>query len=243
MVSDSEWGYRALFEKHRRFLPTAERTRAIDQRTGQLRRATRHSFLRRGEERVRALLGEEERLSALRLHEARAAFDLGRFDAARRHASEALGFGADPDAVQTLFDRLDERTGRLASHDGQATRPPLAPSGPVRGGGFSRTALLGAWVLAMGLVLGVVVSSWERIVDRLARAPWPTSRLTPSSPSAPESSADTALVEARRLLTAGQVQGALRALDRISARDPNYPYARRLRAEAESALASPEATR
>ena len=203
-----------------------------------------HAAARRGEERVRALLGEEERLASLSLHEARRSAAAGQLDDARRLAAEALHFGADPDAVQALFDRLDDRTGRLASLRAPVVRRLTPLVKPSRVAGRSRVAHVAAWAVAIGLLLGLVATSWEQIVSRLAEAPWPTSRPAPPLTSLhPEGSGDTALVEARRLLLAGQTQGALRALDSIPARDPNYPYARRLRAEAESALASPQATK
>ena len=104
-------------------------------------------------------------------------------------------------------------------------------------------ALVAAWAVGISFLLGAVATSWEQIVSRLARAPWPRSSAAPEASRATPESGDSALVEARRLLLAGQAQGALRALDRISAGDPNYPYARRLRAEAESALAALEATK
>ena len=203
-----------------------------------------HQGARRGEDRVRALLGEEERLASLRLHETRSAFAAGHFDDARRLATEALHFGADPDAVQALFDRLDERTGRLASLRGPAVWSLPSLARPPGVGGLSRGALVATWAVAIGLLLGLVATSWEQIVDRLARAPWPTSKPAPPVMSLPlHGPGDAALVEARRLLLAGQAQGALLALERIPAQDPNYPYARRLRAEAESALATPQVTK
>jgi hypothetical protein len=201
-----------------------------------------HADARRGEERVRALLGEEERVAGMRLHEAHAEWAAGHVDDARRLAAEALRFGADPDDVQSLFDRLDERTGRLASPATPFAQSQSPQARPVLGGGLSRLAFAGGWVVAIGLLLGLVATSWEQIVDRLARAPWPTSRPAAIAPTPPpEAPGDSALVEAQRLLLAGQAQGALNALDRIPARDPNYAHARRLRAEAESALASPTA--
>ena len=201
-----------------------------------------HEEARRGEERVRALLGEEERLASLRLHEAQGALAASDVEEARRLAREALHFGADPDAVQSLLDRLDERAGRLASLDAPAARPYAALTRPARVGGLSRIAVALTWAVAIGLSLALVATRWEQIVGRLARAPWPTTR--PASPATslpPETPGDTSLALARRLLLAGQAQGALRALDRIPAQDPTYPYARRLRTEAESALASGQA--
>jgi hypothetical protein len=200
-----------------------------------------HEGARRGEERVRALLGEEERLASVRVEEARTALGAGLFDAARHSALEALRLGADPDAVQPLLDRLDDRTGRLHSLIAAPVRPATAPSRPALRGARFRVAFLAAWGVAIGMGLGVVATSWEQIVDRLARAPWPAARPVPPASGAKDK--ESALLEARRLLMAGQAQRALHALDRIPARDPDYPYARRLRAEAESALASPPASR
>ncbi len=203
-----------------------------------------HARARRGEEQARALLGEEERVAGLRLHEAHCALLAGRGEEARLLAEEALRHGADRDAAQPLFDRLDERSGRLGALALPIARPLLPRARPLRAGGLSRIVLVGAWTAAIGLLLGLVATSWEQILGRLARAPWPTSEPAPPVTSLPPSlPSETALVEARRLLLAGQAQGALRALDRIAAEDPSYPYARRLRAEAESALASSGAAR
>lgn len=203
-----------------------------------------HAEARRGEERVRALLGEEERLATLRLHEARSALAAGHLDDARTLAAQALRLGADPDAAQSIFDRLDERTGRLAAQEAPVAGRLAPPARPRRVGGLSRIALVAAWAMAIGLFLGLVSTRWERIVGRLVQAPGPTSRPAPPATSLPSGGqGDAALVEARRLLLAGQPQGTLRVLDRIPAQDPNYPYARRLRAEALSALAAAQATK
>ena len=203
-----------------------------------------HDGARRGVEQARALLGEEERLAGLRLHEARCAWGAGRGEEAHRLAVEALHHGADPDVVQPLLDRLDERSGRLAALALPIARPPVLRARPLQAGGLSRIVLVAAWTGAIGLLLGFVATSWEEIVGRLARAPWPRSEpALPVTSLSPSLSGEAVLVEARRLLLAGEAQSALRALDRIAAGDPSYPYARRLRAEAESALASSGAAR
>jgi hypothetical protein len=119
-----------------------------------------HEGARRAERQARALLGEEERLAGLRLHEAHGALGAHDFEEARRLAGEALHHGADPDAVQPLFDRLDERSGRLGELHPTLARAFLPKARVPRGFGLSRAALVVAWATA---IAGDAIGSVERI--------------------------------------------------------------------------------
>lgn len=192
---------------------------------------------RRGEDEARALVDEDERLAAQHLDEARAALREGRLAVAQVEITAALHRGADPDLVQPLVDRLDERGGRVAV----AVRPssPSARPGIVPSAGRSRPALLACFSLLLCGLIFVVATSWERILGRLTEAPRPVvGEAPPVTTLVAASPGEKALLEARQFLATGEAQEAMRALDRIPEQDPHWPYARRLRAEAEAALTS-----
>lgn len=189
-----------------------------------------------GETRARALLDENERLAAQHLDEASAALREGRVEVAQVKLAAALQRGADPGLVQPLLDRLDARGGRVAM--AAESRPSSPSAGPGFGAsaGVSRLALLACFSLLLGGLLFTVATRWERILGRLTEAPRPAADEAPpiTTLSAP-SVAEKALLEARHFLAAGEAHQAMRVLDGIPEQDPHWPYARRLRAEAEAA--------
>ena len=92
---------------------------------------------------------------------------------------------------------------------------------------------------AFALLATGVGSSWDRLLDRLARAPAPSSRPAPPATSlAAPTAGERAVADARRLLDQGETAAALAVLDRISRDEPAYPFARELRRQAEAALRS-----
>lgn len=192
---------------------------------------------RRGEARARSLLDENQRLAAQHLDEAGAALREGRVDLAQVKIAAAQREGADPGLVQPLVDRLDERGGRLAVPEAPRARTPSAGPRLHASTGVSRPLLLACFALLLGALLVTVAARFERILGRLAEAPRPASTEAPpvTTLSAP-SPGETALLEARSLLASGDAQQALRVLDGIPERDPHWPYARRLKAEAEATL-------
>jgi hypothetical protein len=203
-----------------------------------------HAGARRGEARAQALLNEEDRLAALRLEEARGALAGGRVDEARAGIKEAPTHGADPVLAPPLLDRLAERGGRLTEVASPLSTAPTGASRSGRRSGLPRTALVVGWAAILAVLLSTVLARWERIVDRLTSAPLPASAPAPPVSSLPPTSpGEAALQEARRLLSTGETKGALRVLDRIPAEDPAYPYARRVRAEAEATLAGDSVAR
>lgn len=192
---------------------------------------------RRGETLARALLEENERLAAEHVDEASAALREGRVDVAQQKVAAALHRGADPDLVQPLVDRLDDRGGRMAV--GVDLPPSIPSAGPAFGSstGASRIALVLCFSLVLGGLLLAVATRFERILGRLTEAPRPAvSERPPVTTLRAPSPGEEALREARQLLASGETQQALRALDGIPEQDPHWPYARRLRAEAEAAL-------
>jgi hypothetical protein len=100
--------------------------------------------------------------------------------------------------------------------------------------GWSRAAFGTACVLLFALMGVAVASTWDSLLNRLARTPAPHSAALPPASSLPApTSAERALAEARRLLEAGQPAAALAALDGVSRSEPEYPFATQLRHHAE----------
>jgi hypothetical protein len=98
---------------------------------------------------------------------------------------------------------------------------------------WSRAAF-GTVCVAVFALMGVAVAStWDGLVDRLARSPAPTSpSLASDGTLRGDTSAQRALAEARRRLDSGQPAAALRALDAVRVGDPEYPFASQLRSHA-----------
>lgn len=192
---------------------------------------------RRGEARARALQEENLRLAALHLDEAGAALREGLVDVAQVKIRAALREGADPVLAQPLVDRLDERGGRLAVAFSLRPRNPTARTGFEVPVGASRRLLLACFALLMGALLVTVAARFERILGRLAETPRPAMVVAPPVTTlAAPAPGEKALLEARSLLATGDTKQALRVLDGIPERDPHWPYARRLKSEAEATL-------
>jgi hypothetical protein len=199
---------------------------------------------RRGEARARALLDENERLAAQDVDDAVAALRGGREDVAQEKVRAALRRGADPALVQPLVDRLDERGGRMAV--GEAPRPSGPPARPAFevGRGVFRPVVLACFSLLLGGLLLMVAARFDRILGRLSETPRPVGGdPSPVTTLAVPSPGEKALLDARSLLATGETQRALRVLDGIPEQDPHWPYARRLRAEAEATLTRGGVTR
>jgi hypothetical protein len=194
---------------------------------------------RRGLEQSRAAAVEAERVLATRLQEAEAALAAGEDENARALLDEIIRQGGDRDRARDLLDRLDRRPGRLS-----AGRGPWTSAGEVEEGeaaaspAWSRRAVIGGWVVVFGLLATGVASSWDRLLDRLDRAPSPSSPPSASAMLAAPTPGEQAVADARRLLDQGETAAALSILDRISPDEPAYPFARELRRQAETALLS-----
>lgn len=192
---------------------------------------------RSGLDAARAALAEVRRRLDGQLEEAQAAIpdDPRR---AREILDQVLRDGGDRDRVHALFDRLDDRSGRLdaaplARHsDGDVSR-----AEPRRRSPLSRQAfVLACTVVFVGVAVGLAFS-WERIVSGLVQNPAPSRSVTPSSAATAEPSAgDATLVRARELIRQGDPARALAALDTVSPDEAASPLARRLRAEALAAM-------
>jgi len=195
---------------------------------------------RGGLEQARAAAVEVERVLATRLEEAEAALAAGEDDKARALLDEVIRQGGDRDRARDLLDRLDRRPGRLNADRGlwtsaEGAEESMAATSPP----WSRRAVIGGWVVVFGMLATGVASSWERILDRLGRAPAPTSFSAPPATSlAAPTRGERAVADARRLLEQGETAAALSILDRISPDEPAYPFARELRRQAEAALLS-----
>lgn len=184
---------------------------------------------REGEVAARALLAEEERVAALKVHEAHLAPDSRQVGEAEG-GDRAISSPHRPGALGGL------EGGPRPVSEGSPGRSALAP----RVGGSTRMLLVLGWGAALAVVLGLVATSWERIVGDLARTPRPVSQPAPPATSLREpTTAEAALAQARLLLAAGDARSALRLLEQIPTQDPNWPFARQVRAEAEAALGLP----
>jgi hypothetical protein len=195
---------------------------------------------RRGLEQARAAAVEAERVLATRLQEAEGALAAGEDEKARALLDEIIRNGGDRDRAADLLDRLDRRPGRLNGGRGPWTSAGEAEERAfVTSPAWSRRALIGGWVVVFGVLATGVASSWDRLLDRLTRAPSPTSQPAPPASSlAAPTPGERAVADARRLLEQGETAAALTVLDRISPDEPAYPFARQLRRQAEAALLS-----
>lgn len=197
---------------------------------------SRHGEARRGLEKAKAGLAEEQRLLDGRFAQARQALEAGESARARKLLEEVVRRGGDRDRALALLDRLDARGGRLeapaAAEDSAVDPAPV----PASRSGWSRRLLVGVWAAVFALMAAGVGSSWERLVGSLVQPPSPSSRLAPAGHLPAPTAGERAVAEARRLLEQGDAGGALRTLDRISPEEPAYPFARQLRGQVEQAL-------
>jgi hypothetical protein len=195
---------------------------------------------RRGLEQARAAAVEAERVLATRLQEAEGALAAGEDERARALLDEIIRNGGDRDRARDLLDRLDRRPGRLNAGRGLWPSAGEAEEGAaMTSPAWSRRAVIGGWVVVFGVLAAGVASSWDRLLDRLTRAPSPSSQpASPASSLAAPTPGERAVADARRLLDQGETAAALTVLDRISPDEPAYPFARELRRQAETALLS-----
>ena len=195
---------------------------------------------RRGLEQARASATESERVLEAHLREAEAAFAAGEDQRARSLLDEVIRQGGDRDRARDLLDRLDCRPGRLHARNGIGASTGEAPEGrSIEPPAWSRRVVIGGWVVVFGLLATGVASSWDRLLDRLGRAPSPSSlpAAPPTSLAAP-TLGEQAVADARHLLDQGETAAALAVLDRVSPDEPAYPFARELRRQAEAVLRS-----
>jgi hypothetical protein len=194
---------------------------------------------RHGLEQARAATVEAERVMATRLYEAEGALAAGEDEKAWALLDEIIRNGGDRDRARELLDRLDRRPGRLNAGRGPGTSAGVAEeAASAASPAWSRRAVVGGWVLLFGLLATGVASSWDRLLDRLGRAPSPSSQPAPPTSVAAPTPGERAVADARRLLDQGETAAALTVLDRISPDEPAYPFARELRRQAEAALLS-----
>jgi len=192
---------------------------------------------RSGLEAARAALAETRRRLDGQIEDARAAMrdDPKR---AREILDLVLRDGGDRDRVHTLFDRLDDRSGRLdAPPAPRDSNSEVSRIEPRRRSPLSRQAFIGGCTVAfVGAAVGLAFS-WERIVGGLVQNPSPRRSPAPLSAGTPEpATGEATLVRARELIRQGDPARALAVLDAVSPDEPAYPLALRLRAEALAAI-------
>jgi hypothetical protein len=194
---------------------------------------------RRGLEAARAATTEAQRLLDERLDAATRAVAAGASADARRLLEVVVQQGGDRDRALALLDRLDPRSGRLESALSASEGPAAAPARAASSGTHSRRAFAVVCVTSFACLAAGVSSTWERLVDGLARTPSPASEVGPSSTFlAAPTGGERAISDARRLIERGDNAGALSVLDRVTPDEPAYPFARQLR---EQILGSPAA--
>lgn len=193
-----------------------------------------HAEARRGLEQARILVTEGERRSEACLDEAELAVDEGRTEDARAHLDAALAGGRGGARALTLADRLDGRSGRMASASAQDSGRIAVPA-VRRGPHWSRRAFVATCALVLGTVTVAVAASWDDLMGRLTRAPRPSHATAPPTLGPPASAAGRAVSDAQRRLEEGDPAGALAALERVRPEDPLYPYAQQLRMQSETA--------
>jgi hypothetical protein len=222
---------RGLLAEGRGLLEAGRAPEALDVFGRVLLQYPDHADARRGVAEARAAATEARRLLDERLDEAHRIAGAGHRDAARGMLEEVLARGGDRDRAHDLLDRLDPRGGRV-----QPAGPPMEPEPSPRGAragpsSATRRAFVVLCAAAMTSFGVGVASSWERLVDRLARTPAPSFSPGPgpSQPSAAPTEGERAISEARRLVERGEDDEALAVLDRVSPHEPAYPFARQLR--------------
>jgi hypothetical protein len=194
-----------------------------------------HAEARRELERAQMAVNEEDRLHDSRIAEAERAIGRGQVEQARE-LLEAAG-AAPPERLFAALDRLDGRAGSLGASALEAperapTEPPF-PSPRMRRG---RRLLVAAWGFAFAVSGAAIAGSWDALTARLTRTPVPSTRTAPESAHQSQPGAgERSLARARRQIEVGDLPGALATLDDISPEDPAYPFARRLRREAQQA--------
>lgn len=193
-----------------------------------------HGAARDGLERARALVVENDRRGEAHLDEAERALDAGRTGDARSHLDSARASGRASVRLLALADRLDGRSGRIASAPARDPGQPDVPA-PRRPPHWSRRAFMATCALVLGTVTVAVAASWDDLMGRLTRAPRPSEASAPPTIGPPSSAAGQAVSDAQRRLEQGDPAGALQALERVRPEDPLYPYAQQLRAQSETA--------
>lgn len=200
-----------------------------------------HARARAYIDRARTALAERQRHGEEMLEASQDLLSQGRTEAARRLLAEAVETGGDDERAAALRSKLD----RLEHLDQLLHRPLVpdearAPAAPVPGWRWprrrSRAALAGGITLVtLGLAaiatlvwVGGVVglpSRRDRLIDRPSPEQWPVL-----------SSAEVALVRARRLYSGGRLAEALQALEQVGAESPSRGHADALRVEIQELL-------
>lgn len=195
-----------------------------------------NALARHGAAKARAALEEEQRVLESRVAEAESALTRGAATEASRIVEALHAEGTDDDRVQGLRDRLDGRTGRVSPNNGAAPFPwpAEAPALSRKHRAWSRLLVAAGWTAGFALLATGVASSWDNLLGRLERTPMPQAEAGAPVTVVPQTSrGERLLVDARRLLDAGDAAAALATLDQVVPEEPAYPLARKLRTEAE----------
>jgi tetratricopeptide (TPR) repeat protein len=199
-----------------------------------------HARARAYIDRARTALAERQRHGEEMLEASHDLLAQGRTDAARQLLAEAVATGGEDERAAALRSKLD-RLERLDQLSHRPAAPEIARSpAPLPGWRWPRrrprAALVGGLALAtlglaaiatllwMGDVVGLP-SRRDRLIDRPSPEQWPVL-----------SSAEVALVRARRLYSGGRLAEALQALDQVGSENPARGRADALRVEIQELL-------
>lgn len=196
-----------------------------------------HARARAYIDRARTALAERQRRTEELLARAEELLTGGQVEPARALFAQAVSAGGDEERVARMRARL-ERVDRARADAGASAPAAIVdavPIGPRRAPRRMRPFATGLVVLAavvVGAIGGPLVEGW--MADRSGAAVEPMT----GGPAALAvlSSSETALVRARALYARGRLAEALRALDRVDARSPEWSTADQLRVEIQQIL-------
>ena len=198
-----------------------------------------HARARAYIDRARTALAERQRHGEEMLEASQNLLSQGRTDAARQLLAEAVATGGDDERAAALRSKLD----RLEHLDQLLQRPAVpdqAPTPPVPAWRWPRrrrrAALVGGVTLVTLGLAAVATLAWvggvvglpsrrDRLIDRPSPEQWPVL-----------SSAEVALVRARRLYSGGRLAEALQALEQVGPESPARGHADALRVEIQELL-------
>lgn len=196
------------------------------------------STARGGLDSAQAASAERDRNLDQRLDVAELRLEEGAHTDARVLLDAVVRDGGDAHRAAALLDRIPIPPGwfTLRRSDGEG---PL-PAPPARSPAGHSRRMLGVVCAALFLLLGAAVAAtWDRLMWRLAQAPMPQEATFDFSAQPLPRAEDQTIAAARRLLDDGDPARAKALLDSVHPHQPSYPFAQRLRGQAERALRQP----
>ena len=196
-----------------------------------------HARARAYIDRARTALAERQRRTEELLARAEELLATGQVESARALFTQAVSAGGDEERAGEMRARLD-RVDRARVHTGGSAPAAIVdavPIGPRRASRRLRSLATASVVLAavvVGALGGPLVEGW--VTGRGGAAVEPMVGVPVAL--AVMSSSEAALVRARSLYARGRLAEALRALDRVDTRSPEWSTADQLRVEIQQIL-------